>query len=79
MIAQGENEHISLSLLPVALVQFPLMAEYFKGFFPGCLHSANLFQASLAENGSISLQWHHTDYMWTVGRKAEIQPWRDDG
>jgi len=35
MIAQWENEGISLSVLPVARVQFPAMAEYFKGFFLG--------------------------------------------
>ena len=41
MIAQWEYECISLSILPVARVQFPATAEYFKGFFPGCPHSAN--------------------------------------
>jgi len=38
MIAQWDS---SLSVLPVARVQFPAMAEYFKGFFPGWSHSAN--------------------------------------
>jgi len=37
-IAQWDS---SLSLLPVARVQFPAIAEYFKGFFPGRSHSAN--------------------------------------
>ena len=32
IIAQWENKCISLSVLPVAQVQFPAMAEYFKGF-----------------------------------------------
>ena len=32
MIAQWDS---SLSVLPVARVQFPATAEYFKGFFPG--------------------------------------------
>ena len=32
MIAQWENKCISLSTLPVAQVQFPAVAEYFKGF-----------------------------------------------
>jgi len=32
MIAQWDS---LLSVLPVARVQFPAMAEYFKGFFPG--------------------------------------------
>ena len=31
-IAQWDS---SLSVLPVARVQFPATAEYFKGFFPG--------------------------------------------
>jgi len=57
MIAQWNS---SLSILPVARVQFPATAEYFKGFFPGWSHSANLSWASVAENGSISSQWHHT-------------------
>jgi len=34
MIAQWDS---SLSVLPVARVQFPGTAEYFKGFFPGTL------------------------------------------
>jgi len=35
MIAQWENECISLSVLLVSWVQFPAMAEYIKGLFPG--------------------------------------------
>jgi len=35
MIAQWENEGISLSVFFVARVQFPAMAKYFKGIFPG--------------------------------------------
>jgi len=35
MIAQWKNECVSLSVLPVAWVQFPTMVGYFKGFFPG--------------------------------------------
>jgi len=57
MIAQWDS---SLSVLPVAWVQFPATAEYFKGLLPGCSHSANPPWASVAENGSISPQWHHT-------------------
>jgi len=57
MIAQRDR---SLSVLPVARVQFLATAEYFKGFFPGWSHSANPSWASVAENGSISPQWHHT-------------------
>jgi len=33
MMAQWENECISLSVLSIARVQFPAMAEYFKGSF----------------------------------------------
>jgi len=57
MIAQWDS---SLSVLPVARVQFPATVEYFKGFFPGWSHSANPCWASVAENGSISPQRHHT-------------------
>jgi len=35
MIDQWENLSISLPVLSAALVQFPVMAEYFKGFFLG--------------------------------------------
>jgi len=35
VIAQWENKGISLSILPVARVQFPATAEYFKGYFRG--------------------------------------------
>jgi len=55
MIAQWENEWLSLSVLPVARVQLPAMAEYLKGFFPGWAHSVNPTWASVAENGSIPL------------------------
>jgi len=54
MIAQWENECISLSVLSTTRVQFPVVAEYFKGFIPGWSHSANPPWASAAENGSIS-------------------------
>ena len=57
MIAQWDS---SLSVLPMARVQFPATAEYFKRFFPGWSHSANPSWASVAENGSISPQRHHT-------------------
>jgi len=57
MIAQWDS---SLSVLPVARVRFPATAEYFKGFFPDWSHSANPSWASVAENGSISSQRHHT-------------------
>ena len=72
----------SLSVLPLARVQFPAAAECFKGFFPGWSHSANPSWASVAENGSISPQWHHTtcgqrggrpnsttDRLWLIEKK----------
>jgi len=57
MIAQWDS---SLSVLPVAQVQYPATTEYSKGFFPGWSHSANPSWASVAENGSISPQLHRT-------------------
>jgi len=65
MIARWDS---SLSLLPVAGVQFPATAEYFKGVFPGWSHSANPSWASVAENGSIYPQWHHTTCAQRGGR-----------
>jgi len=35
MVAQWENECISLSVPSAARVQFLAVAEHFKGFFPG--------------------------------------------
>jgi len=35
LVAQWENECISLSVLPMARVQHPGLAKYFKGFVPG--------------------------------------------
>ena len=57
MIAQWDS---SPSVLPVARVQFPTTVKYSKGFFPGWSYSANPSWASVAENGSISPQLHHT-------------------
>jgi len=60
MIAQWENEYISLSVLPVAWVRFPTMAGYFKGFFLADHILATCPELTcMAENGSISSQWHH--------------------
>ena len=39
MIAQWENECFSLSVLSIARVQLPAIAEYFKGFFPDWSHA----------------------------------------
>jgi len=68
----------SPSVLPVARVQFPATAEYFKGFFPGWSPSVNPSWASVAENGSISPP-NTPHNLWTSRRKAEVQPWIDDG
>ena len=88
MIAQRDS---SLSVLPVARVQFPATAEYFKEFFPGWSHSANPSWASVAENGSISPQRHYTTCGQRGGRPkfnrgqmmADRKKWklmiRDDG
>ena len=84
MMAQWENKCISLSppsslssLWP-AWVQLPTVAGYFKGFLPGWSHSVNPSWASVAKNGSISPQWHHTTCGQRGGR-PEIQPLTDDG
>ena len=41
-------------------VRFPAMAEYLQEFLLGGSHSVNPSWASMAENGSISPQQHHT-------------------
>ena len=43
MIAQWENKYISLSVLPVARVQFLVTAEYFKGIFPWLITCVALY------------------------------------
>jgi len=65
MIAQWDS---SLSVLPVARVQFSVMVEYFTGYFPDWSHYANPSWASVAEHGSISPQWHHTTCVQLGGR-----------
>ena len=72
MIAQWDS---SLSVLPVARVQFPATAEYFKRFFPGWSHSASPSWASVAANGSISPQRHHTTCGQRGGRTMNREPW----
>jgi len=69
MIAQQKNEYISLSVFLVAWVQFPAVAEYFKGFPPSWSHSANPSWASAAENGSISAQCHRATCGLQGGRQ----------
>jgi len=76
MIARWENECISLSVLSVAQVQFPTVAEYFKGHFP-VDHTlpTRPSGASVAENDP-SVAPHN---LWTSRRKAKGQPWTDNG
>jgi len=64
MIAQWKNK----MYLTVVRVQFPALAEYFKGFFPDWLHSANPFWVRATENGSISPQLHHSTCWHRRGR-----------
>ena len=51
MIARWDS---SLSVLPVARVQFPVTAKHFKRFFSGWSCPASPSWASVAENGPIS-------------------------
>jgi len=69
-ISQWENECIPLSILSVARVQFPSMAEYFKGPFPGWSYSTNPSWAGVAKTVSISPQWHHAACGHWEGRPA---------
>lgn len=78
MVKQYQSWWIPLSALSVAWVRFPVMAEYFKGFFPDWSHSVNSSWASVAKYDSVSPQWHHT-CMWTSRCKTEVQPRTDDG
>jgi len=50
------------------------MAEYFKGFF-------TLYQPVLSQRGRkwLNLPSMAPRSLWTVRRKAELQPWTDDG
>jgi len=57
MIAQWDNECISLSVLYMAWVQFSVVTQYFKGFLLA------LWQRG--KNGSISFQWHWSRIQWT--------------
>ena len=56
-------------------VQFPAVAEW---FYPGWSHCANPSWGSVAQSGSDlpSMAPHN---LWTSGRKAEVQPWTDNG
>jgi len=61
MVAQWENECISLSVLAVGWVQFPGMSKYFKEFFFWLITLCQpIVGQYVAENDSISPQWHHT-------------------
>jgi len=74
MIAQWENQCISLPVLSVALVQFPAGEEYFKRFFPGRSHSANPSWPNVVKNHP-SVAPHN---LWASKRKAKVQPWTDN-
>ena len=68
VIAQWENECISLSALSMTRVQFPVMADYFKRFFPSWLHYANPFWASVHGRKWLNLpSMRHT----TCGHRGE--------
>ena len=54
------GEWISLSVLLLARVQFPAMVDCSEGLFTGCSHSPSSYWGSVAENDSISSQWHRT-------------------
>ena len=74
MIAQWDS---SLSVLPVTRVQFPATVEYFKGF-PWLIA---LCQPVLSQRGRkwLNLPSKTPHNLWTARRRAEIQPWTDDG
>jgi len=74
MIAQWNS---SLSVLPVARVQFPTTVEYFKGFFP----MITLCQPVLSQRGRkwLNLLSKTPHNLWTVRKKAKVQPWIGDG
>jgi len=66
MIAQWDS---SLSAPPPrGLGSIPSHGGVFQGFFPGWSPSANPSWASVAENGSISPQWHNTNFGQWGGR-----------
>ena len=75
MIAQWDS---SLSVLPVARVQFPATAEYFQGIFPWLIA---LCQPVLSQRGRkwLNLPPMTPPNLWTARRKAEVQPRTDDG
>jgi len=75
-IVQWENEWIPLSVLPVTRVQFWAGTEHFKRSFCCWSHSANPSWANVAENSSISPQWHHTACGQQRGRpKFNYKQW----
>ena len=57
----------------MCLTESPTMAEYFKGFFPGWLNSANPFTEWF---NLPSMEPHN---LWTLRRKAKLQPRADNG
>jgi len=75
IIAQWDS---SLSVLPVARVRFPATAEYFKGLNPWLIA---LWQPVLSQRGRkwLNLPSMTPHNLWTARRKAEVQPWTDNG
>jgi len=75
MIAQWDS---SLSVLPVARVQFPAMCGVSQGIF---LWLITLCQPVLSQRGRKWLNLSSmTPYnLWTARRKAEVQPRTDNG
>jgi len=74
MMTQWENECISLSVRSVARVQFPAVAEYFKGF-----SLADHFLPTHFEPAWLNLHSMAPNNLWTLRKKAEVQPSTDDG
>jgi len=75
MIGQWDS---SLSILPVARVQFPATAEYFQGIFPWLI---TLCQPVLSQRGRkwLNLPSVIQHNLWAARRKAEVQPRTADG
>jgi len=68
-IARWENEWNSLSILSMVQAQFPAVTEYFKD------------QPILSQCGRqwLNLPSMAPHYLWALRRKAEVQPWTDNG
>ena len=74
MIARWKNECISLSVLPVVLVQFPAVAEYFKRFFPGWSDTLGEEMGTAKSSQAPSLESR-----WAPPSRHKPPPLRGDG